>query len=381
MIRNSNKRFKLLVVLSVTILLLVLFFGLRGNGYKFSNDVTWIKDEPGIRFGNYGIVYAVIDKDHIKNNLSATQTFSIEIAIKPEGFNPDGFNLILSLHDGEDCNQLMVGQYKSYIVIMNGDDYENRRKIKRISADIFSKPSKKLLLTITTGDEGTKLFVDGKLIKAKSDLILTIPVENIPRLILGNSVYGNSPWRGEMYSLAFYANKLELETIENRFNSWSNTQVLPYTKNGKPILFFMFNERTGTQTTDYVTRIQKLNIPTSFLILEKRFLSPPWRYFKANKSFLMDFIVNLLGFIPLGFILCALCIQSRGIFQKKAILFSLILCFLISLCIEIAQAWIPSRSSLALDIILNTISALIGAMLCSPLLKNEEMLIKKFRES
>ena len=126
--RNSNIRFKLLVTLSFTILLIVLFFGLRGHGFHFSNDVTWIKNEPGIRFGNFGIAYAFIDKDQIKNNISAIQTFSIEIAIKPEDFNLDGFNLILSLHDGKDRDQLIVGQYKSYIIAMNGDDYENKER-------------------------------------------------------------------------------------------------------------------------------------------------------------------------------------------------------------------------------------------------------------
>jgi hypothetical protein len=362
--RNSDNRFAFLFGLSLTILLIILFFGLRGKGFHFSNGVAWIMDESGIRFGNYGIAYAFFNND--RNNISSSKAFSIEIAIKPKDLDLRGFNIILSLHDGKDSNQLIVGQWKSNIIVMNGDDYSNRRKIKRISADIFSEPPKKSLLTITTGDEGTKLYVDGKLIKAKSDLTLNIPEGNMLRVTLGNSVYGKHFWRGEVYGLALYSDRLAPETIETRFNAWLKNRIFPFAKDEKPVFSFIFNERRGTETIDYVTGIQKLNIPAHFHILEKRFLSLQWRNLEAGKSFVIDSIVNLLGFIPLGFILSALFIQSGGILHKRAILFSVALCFLTSLCIEIAQAWIPSRSSQASDLVLNTIGALIGAILGKP---------------
>jgi glycopeptide antibiotics resistance protein len=44
-------------------------------------------------------------------------------------------------------------------------------------------------------------------------------------------------------------------------------------------------------------------------------------------------------------------------------LITMALCFAISLSIEIVQAWLPSRSSQTLDVILNTTGALIGAMI------------------
>jgi len=370
MMQNSSTRFKLLLVaLSLAILLITLFFGLSGKGFHFSNNVKWIQYEPGIRFGNYGIAYAFIDNDRIKNILSATGSFSIETAIKPENFDPAGFNLILSLHDGKDDDQLILGQYRSYIIVMNGDDYSNKRKIKRISSDIFSDPPKKLLLTITTGVEGTRLYIDGRLIASKPDLTLRIPQGDMLRVTLGNSVYGKSSWKGEVYGLALYADILEPEAIEERFNSWSKNHIFHLPNDGDPFLLFTFDEGKGVEATDHITGVQKLKMPAGFHILKKRLISLPWTDFQANKGFLIDFIINLLGFIPLGFILCASFTESGGIFQKKAILFSAILCFLISLFIEIAQAWIPSRSSQGLDLILNTTGALIGTTICRPFKK------------
>ncbi|MBN1625414.1 MAG: VanZ family protein [Deltaproteobacteria bacterium] len=364
MIKNSNTRFILLIAFSLAILIITLYFGLSGKGFHFSNNVAWLKNEPGIRFGNYGIAYALIDNYQIKNAISATGHFSIETAFKPEDFDTAGFDLILSLHDGKDDSQLIVGQYRSHIIVMNGDDYSNKRKIKRISADIFSDPPKKLLLTITNGDEGTRLYADGMLIASRQDLNLRMPQGDNIRVTLGNSVYGKSSWRGEIYGLALYKGILDRETIEESFNSWPKDRIFPFQEDQNPFLFFTFDEGNGPEATDHVTGTQKLKMPPGFHVLKKRLIALSWSDFQASKGFFTDFIINLLGFIPLGFILCALFSGSGGIFQKKAILFSAVLCFSISLFIEIAQAWIPSRSSQGLDLILNTTGALIGTTIC-----------------
>jgi VanZ family protein len=362
MTRNPNTKFRLLIVLNLIPLTLVLFFGLWGKGFHFSNDVAWIKSEPGIRFGNYGVAYTHID-DQTKSKISSTDVFSIEIAFRSEDFNLSGFNLIFSIHDGRDSDQLIVGQYKSSIIVMNGDDYAHKRKTKRIYTGIFSKPPKKWLLTITSGNEGTKLYLDGRLIQDKPHLVLRIPDENNPAITLGNSVHGNNSWRGEVYGLALHADQLKPGTIENRFRVWSRNQTFSFTKDEKPLLCFTFNEGKGTETIDNVMRIQKLSMPASFHILKKLFIIPPWSDFQANTSYFMDIIVNLLGFIPSGFALCTLLIQCGGILRKKAVLLSTISCFLLSLIIEIAQAWMPSRSSQGLDVIMNTLGAWIGTII------------------
>jgi len=363
MAQKSNIKFKLLLVLTLAMLLVLLLFGLRGKDYHFSNDVSWMKDGPGIRFGNYGMAYAVIDDDPLKNILSRMESFSMEMGVKPETFKTGGFNILLSLHDGKDSDQLIVGQYQSYFVVMNSDDYPHIRKVKRVGANIFSKPHQKLLLTVTTGPGGTRLYIDGKLIQFRPDLILKIPKANPPRLTLGCTVHGSASWRGELYGLAFYPRELDAAAIGNHFKVWSRDQILPFSKSEDPFLFFAFNEHQGIQAMDQVAGTQKLNIPANYRILDKRFLSPPWQDFKLNGNFLMDFIVNLLGFMPFGFVLCALLIESGGVLREKAVLFSVVLCFLISLGLEVAQAWIPSRDSQMLDLILNTTGAWIAAII------------------
>ena len=361
---QKQNRIKFLFGLSLVILIGILFFGLRPKGFHSSNNVNWITDKPGIRFGSYGIAYTALSDKRIESDFPESGSFSIEIAIKPEPRNQEGFNLILVLHDGRDRNQLLIGQYCSSLIIMNGDDYSNRRKTKRIALNQVFQSPKEIFLSITTGDEDTSAYIDGRLIKRKKHLKLEIPRggNTAPRLILGNSVYGNSSWRGDIYGLAFYGYDLTSEQVKLHFNNWSKEQKFSYANQYKPSLLYLFDEKKGEMAIDHANGNHELKIPTRMHILEKRILAPPWIDLKLNKSFIQDFVINLVGFIPLGFILSATFIELGGTLKKRVILITVALCFAISLIIEVAQGWMPSRSSQILDLMLNTSGALIGTM-------------------
>jgi len=113
---------KWLVGLSFAVLLGILFLGLRPKGFNYSNNVKWIIDHPGIRFSRYGIAYTTPFIDSSEKNLSDTNGFSIEIALKPVSYHEGGFNFILALHNGKDSSQLLMGQWRSWIIVMNGDE-------------------------------------------------------------------------------------------------------------------------------------------------------------------------------------------------------------------------------------------------------------------
>jgi len=147
---NSKKnRLKLLVGLVIAILFGVLFFGLRPKNFTFTNGASWISERPGIRFSKYGIAYTDPFVESIEESISKSNGFSIIIAFKPESFNQKGFNFILSIHNGKDSDQLLVGQWRSHIIVMNGDDYPNKKKTPRIAINIFSPTPKKTFLTVS----------------------------------------------------------------------------------------------------------------------------------------------------------------------------------------------------------------------------------------
>ena len=97
-------------------------------------------------------------------------------------------------------------------------------------------------------------------------------------------------------------------------------------------------------------------------VLEKRVLAPPWQEFSFSRSSIADMIINYFGFIPFGFILFATLIRFGETFEKQGVFITVAFCFSISLALEIVQAWMPSRSSHMLDLILNTLGGWSGVI-------------------
>ncbi len=351
------------VILSAAVLTGILIFGLNPKGYKFSNEVSWIIDRPGIRFGKYGIAYTNSFFNPVGDNLSKPDGFSIELALKPAGYQEKGTNFILVLHNGKDRNQLLIWQYHSWIILMNGDDYDNKRRTRRIAVNIDSQAPTTRFLAVTTGEEGTDVYLDGRFVKRNKDLTLKIPNGGKTRLLIGNSVYGKQSWQGDIYGLAFYGYSLTARDIKRHFNRWFQDKNFLFAEKDKPLALYYFNEKKGVEVFDHAGGKHHLEIPPRMRIFKKKILSSEWSGFKLSKSMNEDNILNLLGFIPFGFILAATLKKFGGAFGRHYFLITVLFCFTVSLIIEILQAWLPSRSSSMPDLIFNTLGALIGAII------------------
>ena len=71
-------------------------------------------------------------------------------------------------------------------------------------------------------------------------------------------------------------------------------------------------------------------------------------------------VVNVIGFMPLGIVFYGLLQCFSGPFTRHSQLLAVALCLMLSLGIELAQTWIPTRYSTLLDLILNTFGAWLG---------------------
>ena len=340
----------------------ILFFGLRPKDFSFSNGANWIADKAGIQFRKSGISYTDHFNENIEANTFEAKNSSLEIAIKIEKPYKNGFNFIFALHNGKDSNQLLLAQWRSWIIFMNGDDYDHKRKSNRIFFDTALLPDGPLFLTMTTGSFGTKIYCDGKLVREKKDLTLELPSGGKSRLLLGNSVYGINPWEGDVYGLAFYRSTLSDEKIAIHFKRWSEENDFSFAKTDKPLVLFLFDEKEGELAYDHTAGNDPLNIPKTIKILERKILVPPWQEFRFEIDNIEDIILNVIGFMPLGFFLFATLSRLDGNSMKHGILITATICFVLSLFIEIVQVWIPSRSSSMTDLISNTFGGWIGSI-------------------
>ncbi|MDC3237198.1 hypothetical protein OAT93_00515, partial [bacterium] len=147
MIKKRNRGRRIWLWVLIVLLIGILFFGLRPKGFRLENGVAWLEDRPGIRFSENGLAFTQdflkqVDIDAFRDN-----GFSMEIALKSSDHKGGDFGFILSIQAGRDRDQLLVGQWRSHVIVMNGDDYSHKRKDPRISVDTASQKGKPIFLT------------------------------------------------------------------------------------------------------------------------------------------------------------------------------------------------------------------------------------------
>lgn len=87
------------------------------------------------------------------------------------------------------------------------------------------------------------------------------------------------------------------------------------------------------------------------------YLLAPWpRYFRTE-----DLVVNVLGYIPLGFVLVPALGARAGV--RGAVFAATLVATFVSLSIETTQNFLPSRIASNVDLGCNTLGALIGALI------------------
>jgi len=307
------------------------------------------------------MAFSHLDSSRLKNKFDRNGAFTIQLALKPLRIDQNSFNIILTLHAGNDHKQLVIGQWRSYLIVMNGDDYAHRKNTKRISVELPASSSAEFLLTVTSSKEGTGIYFDDKPVRTNPDLELELPMDRQPILTLGNSVYGTNSWEGNISGLALFNRTLPPEEITTLHQSWVSSYSFAAAQASNPVLLYLFDERPGNIILDHATNAFHLKMPDKMPVLKKIILSKPLPDSGISRSLILDAFLNVLGFMPLGFSLSMFFFSGHGVRGRKSILLTVIFCFGVSLCIELLQAWIPTRSSQSLDLILNTLGALAGA--------------------
>jgi len=376
---DKQSHFYTLSILLFITVVTILFFGLRPKIVSNGNDINWLSNKKALSFHGHGIAY--VDDTHVFTGKRNPSDFTIGLIVTPENTGKKGFRSILMMHGEDDRHQLVIWQYGSAVIVMNGDDYDYSKKWPRVSAIGVLTPGEAFFITITSGTSGTQLFINGTLAKENKNWKLTIPDNGKKlRLILGNSVYGKHGWPGEIYGVELHGGASPPERVKRDYDRWLRQGHFSPDLTDDLQFHYSFGNCEGRLIPDQTGRNQSLQLPSRLVMLKKAFLSSPSHNFHPNQSFFIDVLLNLCGFIPLGAVAYCWLGRSKLVSKRYEVLVIVTFCFLLSLCMEMVQAWLPGRTSSSLDLILNTLGAWLGILLLRIILKTRKDTVLKWWE-
>jgi VanZ family protein len=181
------------------------------------------------------------------------------------------------------------------------------------------------------------------------------------RFVLADSVQGHNSWRGEVLGLAMYDSHLTPSQIAEHDETWTTNGEPTIRKDEAPVGLYLFNEHAGNVVYNRVDAANNLVIPTRYFALHPTFLASVRQDYQPTLEYWWDIGVNIVGFIPYGFLFSVLWSEIRAI--KYPALTTISIGLLISLTIEVLQAFLPTRSSGSTDLITNTFGSALGVMI------------------
>jgi VanZ family protein len=370
-----NINLKLLGGICLTILVIILIAGLWPFNFFPKNKVAWLPDKTGVYFSSRGIILSPDPLNDPQQLLLNKQSITIEILIHPTEEPPDNINRILSIYDGEDSEITFLGQWKNHLIIQSRVERPVGNILhSEIGADDALGKDRDYLLSITSGTEGTAIYINGQLAQTypRHRLLGSITSKKIG-FILGNSPVGKNSWKGRIMRLAIYNRTFAAEQVFKHYQSYLENNFTMHPEKEGCIGLYLFNEKQGAVIKDYSNLNNHLTIPVLFRPVKKIILDPPWHDSRWNKSFVQDTIINLLGFIPLGFFFTAFLLKASN-WKKKIIYIGVAATgFAISLTIELSQIYLPSRYSQLGDVICNSVGTVLGILILHLIIQSRKI--------
>jgi hypothetical protein len=321
------------------------------------NQVGWLSEGNGLLFGKRG---TIVSASPFKTRASqGDNSCTLEIWLEPSRIDSGG--MILAFYwPANGVVPFAARQYRGGgLVLERGTQSHFGKKTATYVGDVF-KRMKPVFVTITSGEAGAATYVDGTLVKnfpsfafSRGDLT--------GQLIIGNTASTTYTWPGQFKGLAVYDRELTAGEVSQHYAAWTENRQADLAQGGGVAALYLFNEGSGNVVHSQIASAPDLLIPERFLVVHKWFLEPFWKEFGSGWSYWKDVGINVAGFVPMGFFFCSYFSLVRRI--EHPALVTIGVGFLVSLTIEVLQAFLPTRDSGMTDLITNTFGTALGAML------------------
>jgi VanZ like family/Concanavalin A-like lectin/glucanases superfamily len=321
------------------------------------NEVRWLSHSNGLDFSKHGSIVSVgvlkVDQQQTDHSCS------LEIWLEPSPI--EGKGTILGFYwPKSQVVPFSIRQYQNGLVL----EHPNRQKASDFKAAvfvdrIFSHPGP-VLVTISSDGTSTSVYADGALLRKFAAFGISSH-DLTGRFVIANSPSVPYDWSGKIRGFALYDRELTAEEVSQHLRNWTTGDHPDVAKPEGLTGLYLFNEGQGNVVHNQVTSATDLIIPERFFVLHEQFLERPWDEYRPGWRYWKNIGVNVVGFIPLGFFFYAYFASSRT--GNGSVAKTIALGFIVSLTIEVLQAFLPTRDSGMTDLFTNTLGTAIGVIL------------------
>jgi len=310
-------------------------------------------NQSGIRFDRYGEIYSPA----LWSASGTEEKVSLEVWLQGEA-NYSSFSPVVFLGDPLRTDNFVIAQSLSDLVVEGRfRDSGNHVVTANLWMNEACRRGLPRFLTITSGTGGTTIYLDGAAANVYPDLSLT--ADNFSgRLLLGHAAQGQEAWSGEVLGLGLYRRTLTASEVSEHYQAWRESKAAELVKGSVGV--YAFDEHAGHLVHDLARTMPDLVIPEGFRVLHATPLEVPA---KLTHSDLQDAVVNVLGFVPFGFLVAAYLQATTNYSRWITLLATILLGGVTSLAIELLQVYLPTRDSSLLDLINNCAGTALGALI------------------
>ncbi len=319
------------------------------------NDVSWLANRPGLRFGRFSTAFS--SGVFPMGSEGGEPSGSIEVWLKPRRIWDNA--TFLSFYTAGHPHQFSLRQFDGGLELraeIQNDPHPAKNAIVYLK-NTFRR-SGPVFLTITSGINGTLIYVDGAQAEAARNLQISVR-DLTGRIVVGDSPGQSDSWSGELRGLAIYRGELTPGQVLRHYQTWTDEGRPETRADERNLALYLLSDRTGRIVHDGAGSGVNLYIPEKYTVLDQIFLEPFWKEFSISRSYLSAAVKNVIGFIPFGFCFYA-CLSGHKV--RSAAIATVILGTLTSVTIEVLQVYLPTRDSGTTDIFTNTLGTWIGMM-------------------
>ncbi|HEX9757381.1 MAG TPA: LamG-like jellyroll fold domain-containing protein [Nitrospiria bacterium] len=334
------------------------------------SEIQWLEQSRGMEIRGTAGIRSSSSAEKLYNAMKTGSGITLEFWITTKHLNQKGPARIISYSANKVRRNFTIGQEGRDLIVrlrttktnLNGKNPE-----WRVEDVLDSNHPQHIAVTYDFFKE--KIYVDGQLRDSSTALSGDFSNWNptFP-LLIGNEGTGNRPWVGKIFLVALYNRALSEQEVVQNYRAESLKGIPGNGPSGRVMdgitTLYLFDQRKGEVIMDKsgVKPFIQTQILTGPEITNQVFLMHPFQNFNLSWKQLTDILINIVLFIPLGYLAYAATVFANNDSGIKMVSV-LILGVFFSLCMEYLQYYSLVRISSLMDVINNGIGTFLGIII------------------